>query len=127
MPEEWEWGLRPLSSTNPPTQEVRNYATRVGLSVSFIAINLLFSLLFFQAKDRFPGIESDRRGRCRKRGLDKFDPDPVIFWKDLKMGRTPAARLGKTPPEPSGSSDELTILEVAFLSFLSYSFAIVLL
>ncbi|KAK1599253.1 hypothetical protein QYE76_008156 [Lolium multiflorum] len=64
MPENWEWGLRPLSSTNPPTQE---------------------------AKDRFPGIESDKRGRCRKRGLDKFDPDPVIFWKDLKMGRTPAA------------------------------------
>jgi hypothetical protein len=76
--------------------------------------------LFSQAKDRFPRIESDKRGRCRKRGLDKFDPDPVIFWKDLKMGRTPAARLGKAPPEPSGSSDELTILEVAFLSFLSY-------
>ncbi|KAK1627057.1 hypothetical protein QYE76_001372 [Lolium multiflorum] len=74
MPEDWEWGLRPFSSTNPPTQE---------------------------AKDRFPGIESDKRGRCRKRGLDKFDPDPVIFWKDLKMGRTPAARLGKAPPEPS--------------------------
>ncbi|KAK1650631.1 hypothetical protein QYE76_068436 [Lolium multiflorum] len=74
MPEDWEWGLRPLSSTNPPTQE---------------------------AKDRFPGIESDKRGRCRKRGLDKFDPDPVIFWRDLKMGRTPAARLGKAPPEPS--------------------------
>ncbi|KAK1650548.1 hypothetical protein QYE76_068353 [Lolium multiflorum] len=74
MPEDWEWGLRPFSSTNPPTQE---------------------------AKDRFPRIESDKRGRCRKRGLDKFDPDPVIFWKDLKMGRTPAARLGKAPPEPS--------------------------
>ncbi|KAK1697779.1 hypothetical protein QYE76_014476 [Lolium multiflorum] len=74
MPEDWEWGPRPLSSTNPPTQE---------------------------AKDRFPGIESDKRGRCRKRGLDKFDPDPVIFWRDLKMGRTPAARLGKAPPEPS--------------------------
>ncbi|KAK1619586.1 hypothetical protein QYE76_025103 [Lolium multiflorum] len=74
MPEDWEWGLRPLSSTNPPTQE---------------------------AKDRFPGIESDRRGPCRKRGLDKFDPDPVIHWRDLKMGRTPAARLGKSPPEPA--------------------------
>ncbi|KAK1694650.1 hypothetical protein QYE76_011347 [Lolium multiflorum] len=44
MPEDWEWGLRPFSSTNPPTQE---------------------------AKDRFPRIESDKRGRCRKRGLDK--------------------------------------------------------
>ncbi|KAK1646402.1 hypothetical protein QYE76_064207 [Lolium multiflorum] len=74
MPEDWEWGLRPLSSTNPPTQE---------------------------AKDRFPGIESDRRGRCRKRGLDKFDPDPVIFWRDLKMGRTPArasASHRRNPP-----------------------------
>ncbi|KAK1680822.1 hypothetical protein QYE76_041670 [Lolium multiflorum] len=74
MPEDWEWGLRPLSSTNPPTQE---------------------------AKDRFPGIESDRRGPCRKRALDKFDPDPVIHWRDLKMGRTPASRLGKSPPEPA--------------------------
>ncbi|KAK1601028.1 hypothetical protein QYE76_017874 [Lolium multiflorum] len=66
--------LRPLSSTNPPTQE---------------------------AKDRFPGIESDRRGRCWKRGLDKFDPDPVIFWRDLKMGRTPpraSASLRRKPP-----------------------------
>ncbi|KAK1614572.1 hypothetical protein QYE76_020089 [Lolium multiflorum] len=78
MPEDWEWGLRPLSSTNPPTQE---------------------------AKDRFPGIESDRRGPCRKRGLDKFDPDPVIHWQDLKMGRTPASRLGKSPPEPSASPE----------------------
>ncbi|KAK1617072.1 hypothetical protein QYE76_022589 [Lolium multiflorum] len=85
MPEDWEWGLRPLSSTNPPTQE---------------------------AKDRFPGILSDRRGPRRKRGLDKFDPDPVIRWQDLKMGRTAASRLGRSPPEPSGSSDELTILEV---------------
>ncbi|KAK1697705.1 hypothetical protein QYE76_014402 [Lolium multiflorum] len=58
------------------------------------------------AKDRFPGIESDRRGRCRKRGLDKFDPDPVIFWRDLKMGRTPAARLGKSPPEPAGPKEQ---------------------
>ncbi|KAK1607820.1 hypothetical protein QYE76_031493 [Lolium multiflorum] len=53
------------------------------------------------AKDRFPGIDSDRRGPCRKRGLDKFDPDPVIRWQDLKMGRTPASRLGRSPPEPS--------------------------
>ncbi|KAK1620197.1 hypothetical protein QYE76_025714 [Lolium multiflorum] len=53
MPEDWEWGLRPLSSTNPPTQE---------------------------AKDRFPASNPTKRGRCRKRGLDKFDPDPVIFW-----------------------------------------------
>ncbi|KAK1660775.1 hypothetical protein QYE76_048934 [Lolium multiflorum] len=85
MPDDWEWGLRPLSSTNPPTQE---------------------------AKDRFPRIDLDRRGPCRKRGLDKFDPDPFIRWQDLKMGRTPASRLGKSPPEPAGSSDDLTLLEV---------------
>jgi hypothetical protein len=31
------------------------------------------------------------------------------------MGRTPASRLGKNPPEPAGSSDDLTLLEVAIL------------
>ncbi|KAK1631329.1 hypothetical protein QYE76_005644 [Lolium multiflorum] len=85
MPFDWEWGLLPLSTTNPPTQE---------------------------AKDRFPLIEAERRGPCRKRALDSFDPDPYIFWKDLKMGKTPAAHLGRTPPEPTGSSDDLTMLEI---------------
>ncbi|KAK1604300.1 hypothetical protein QYE76_027973 [Lolium multiflorum] len=42
---------------------------------------------------------------------DSFDPDPYIFWKDLKMGKTPAARLGRSPPKPTGSSDDLTMLE----------------
>ncbi|KAK1687031.1 hypothetical protein QYE76_047879 [Lolium multiflorum] len=74
MPDDWEWGLCPLSSRNPPSQE---------------------------AKARFPRIDSDRRGPCRKRPLDKYDPDPVIHWLDLRMGRTPASRLGKSPPEPA--------------------------
>ncbi|KAK1685581.1 hypothetical protein QYE76_046429 [Lolium multiflorum] len=82
---DWEWGLLPLSTTNPPTQE---------------------------AKDRFPLIEAERQETCRKRALDSFDPDPYIFWKDLKMGKTPAALLGRTPPEPTGSSDDLTTLEI---------------
>jgi hypothetical protein len=43
MPVDWEWGLLPLSTTNPPTQEVRNYAIRVGLPVTFTVINLLFT------------------------------------------------------------------------------------
>ncbi|KAK1668424.1 hypothetical protein QYE76_056583 [Lolium multiflorum] len=63
------------------------------------------------AKARFPRIDSDRRGPCRKRPLDKYDPDPVIHWLDLRMGRTPSSRLGKSPPEPAGSSDDLTLLE----------------
>ncbi|KAK1649290.1 hypothetical protein QYE76_067095 [Lolium multiflorum] len=85
MPFNWEWGLLPFSTTNPPTQE---------------------------AKDRFPLIEAERRGTCRKRALDSFDPDPYIFWKDLKMGKTPASRLGRSPPKPTGSSDDLTMLEI---------------
>jgi hypothetical protein len=52
--------------------------------------------------------------------LDKFDPDPIIYWRDLKMGKTPASRLGRSPPEPAGSSDDLTMLEVASLFVLSY-------
>ncbi|KAK1607187.1 hypothetical protein QYE76_030860 [Lolium multiflorum] len=81
----WKWGLLPFSTTNPPTQE---------------------------AKDRFPLIEAERRGVCRKRALDSFDPDPYIFWKDLKMGKTPASRLGRSPPKPTGSSDDLVMLEI---------------
>jgi hypothetical protein len=57
-----------------------------------------------------------------KRALDSFDPDPYIRWKDLKMGKTPAARLGRSPPKPTGSSDDLSMLEVFFLSgFLYFS------
>ncbi|KAK1668105.1 hypothetical protein QYE76_056264, partial [Lolium multiflorum] len=85
MPFNWKWGLLPFSTTNPPTQE---------------------------AKDRFPLIEAERRGVCRKRALDSFDPDPYIFWKDLKMGKTPASRLGRSPPKPTGSSDDLVMLEI---------------
>ncbi|KAK1694506.1 hypothetical protein QYE76_011203 [Lolium multiflorum] len=83
MPNDWEWGFLPLSSTNPPTQE---------------------------AKDRFPRIESDKRGPVRKRPLDKVDPDPYIHWQDLKMGN--ASRLGNAPPEASDSADDLIMLEV---------------
>ncbi|KAK1693786.1 hypothetical protein QYE76_010483 [Lolium multiflorum] len=85
MPFDWEWGFLPLSTTNPPTQE---------------------------AKDRFPTIHAERRGICVKRALDSFDPDPYIRWRDLKMGKTPASRLGRSPPKPTGSSDDLTMLEI---------------
>ncbi|KAK1603846.1 hypothetical protein QYE76_027519 [Lolium multiflorum] len=85
MPVDWEWGLLPLSTTNPPTQE---------------------------AKDRFPTILAERRGICVKRVLDSFDPDPYIGWKDLKMGKTQASRLGRSVPKPTGSSDDLTLIEI---------------
>ena len=41
------------------------------------------------------------------------------------MGKTPASRLGKSPPEPAGSSDDLTLLEVASLYDLLYFTVIV--
>ncbi|KAK1653506.1 hypothetical protein QYE76_071311 [Lolium multiflorum] len=85
MPFTWEWGLLPLSSSNRPTQE---------------------------ARDRFPSIQAEPRGPLRKRAFDSFDPDPYIFWKDLKMGKTPAARLGRDPPEPTGNPEELVVLEI---------------
>jgi hypothetical protein len=90
----------------------------------FLAGNLLLLLIFFfmfQAKDRFPLIEAERRGACRKRALDSFDPDPLIFWKDLKMGKTSASRLGRSPPKPTGSADDLEMLEV-FSSLVSFLF-----
>ncbi|KAK1613319.1 hypothetical protein QYE76_036992 [Lolium multiflorum] len=66
MTPDWEWGLLPLSTLNPPSEE---------------------------AKLRFPRIDADRRGICRFRALDKVDPDPYIHWADLKMGRIPISRL----------------------------------
>jgi hypothetical protein len=122
MPDDWEWGLCPLSARNPPSKEVRRYAARVVLPVTLVLVSNLPFFLCFQAKARFPRIDSDRRGPCRKRPLDKYDPDPVIHWLDLRMGRTASSRLGKSPPEPAGSSDDLTILEVAFLFVFLYSF-----
>ncbi|KAK1616640.1 hypothetical protein QYE76_022157 [Lolium multiflorum] len=65
MTPDWEWGLLPLSTLNPPSEE---------------------------AKLRFPRIDADRRGICRFRALDKADPDPYIHWADLKMGRIPISR-----------------------------------
>ena len=80
--------------------------------------NLFFTC--FQAKDRFPRIEADRRGPCRKRPLDRVDPDPYIHWSDLKMGRTHTSRPGNFSSEAPGSVDDLPMLEVAFFSCLSY-------
>nr|XP_051207449.1 formin-like protein 16 [Lolium perenne] len=74
MPMDWEWGFLPLSSTNPPTRE---------------------------AKERFPRIATEERGPCRKRDLDKVDPNPYVHWTELKMGGTHASR----PDAPSASAN----------------------
>jgi hypothetical protein len=50
MPFDWEWGLLPLSTTNPPTQEVRDYAIRVGFAGNF----LLLLTLFFRVSGQGP-------------------------------------------------------------------------
>jgi hypothetical protein len=57
-----------------------------------------------------------------KRALDSVDPDPFIRWQDLKMGKTKASRLGPSVPEPTGSSDDLTVLEVLFFFDFLYFF-----
>ncbi|KAK1611815.1 hypothetical protein QYE76_035488 [Lolium multiflorum] len=72
MPLDWEWGLLPLSSLNPPTDE---------------------------AKQRFPRIAAEQRGPPRNRALDKVDPDPYVHWTDLKMGRTHTSRPASTNPQ----------------------------
>jgi hypothetical protein len=77
------------------------------------------SFIRFQAKERFPRIDADRRGPCQKRPLDRVDPDPYIHWTDLKMGRTHTSRPGNPSSEASGSADDLTMLEVDFFSGLS--------
>ncbi|KAK1626904.1 hypothetical protein QYE76_001219 [Lolium multiflorum] len=56
MPEDWEWGLRPLSQGPLPCDRI------------------------------------ERRGPCRKRGLDKFDPTPS-FIGGTEDGRDPPRAL----------------------------------
>nr|XP_051221449.1 uncharacterized protein LOC127339669 [Lolium perenne] len=65
MPLDWEWGLLPLSSTNPPTDEARK---------------------------RFPRIAAEERGPCRKRALDEVDPDPYVIGNKHQMGKTHTSR-----------------------------------
>ncbi|KAK1695330.1 hypothetical protein QYE76_012027 [Lolium multiflorum] len=119
-PTKINWSYNPKESHNETNRIIRFMKQRMkdtnicsdDIIRTFISRRVLPLKRRAHKMPRTVCIESDKRGRCRKRGLDKFDPDPVIFWRDLKMGRTPAARLGKSPPEPAGSSDELTILEV---------------
>ncbi|KAK1649114.1 hypothetical protein QYE76_066919 [Lolium multiflorum] len=89
MPLDWEWGKIPLSTTNPPTDEV---------------------------KERFPRIHTEKRGPPRKRALDAEDPDPYVHWTDLKMGRTHTPRPGnfssKDPDAPSASTNPLVLERV---------------
>ncbi|KAK1609140.1 hypothetical protein QYE76_032813 [Lolium multiflorum] len=81
MPMNWEWGFLPLSATNPPTQA---------------------------ARDRFPRIAAEKQGPCRKRDLDKVDPDPYVPPKELKMGRTHTPR----PDAPSASANPQSLEHV---------------
>jgi hypothetical protein len=60
-----------------------------------------------------------------KRALDSVDRDPFIKWKDLKMGKTRASRLGPSVPKPAGTADDLEIIEVLFSFDSSYFFIIV--
>jgi hypothetical protein len=54
MPMDWEWGLLPLSSTNPPSADVRTLAIRIVFPVAFdVLTNCLFS--FFRPARAFPG------------------------------------------------------------------------
>nr|XP_051213581.1 vegetative cell wall protein gp1-like [Lolium perenne] len=82
MPLEWSWGLLPLSSTNPPSAE---------------------------ACERFPRIAAEARGPCRKRPLDKVDPDPYVVGNKHKMGRTHTSR----PDLPSASANRQVVEHAA--------------
>ncbi|KAK1619670.1 hypothetical protein QYE76_025187 [Lolium multiflorum] len=39
-------------------------------------------------RPRTASPKAERRGTCRKRALDSFDPGSYVFWKDAKMGKT---------------------------------------
>jgi hypothetical protein len=53
MPFDWEWGFLPLSSTNPPTKEVRTCATWVLVPVTFL-LRLTCLLFVFRPRSASP-------------------------------------------------------------------------
>ncbi|KAK1604481.1 hypothetical protein QYE76_028154 [Lolium multiflorum] len=84
MPLDWEWGLLPLSSSNPPSADART---------------------------RFPRIDAEPLAPYQKRVADEEDPDPFVGHKH-KMGRTHTSRPGNFSAEASSSDDDVTYLEV---------------
>ncbi|KAK1628651.1 hypothetical protein QYE76_002966 [Lolium multiflorum] len=101
MPVDWSWGLRPLSFNNPPSDA---------------------------ALERFPRIAAEVREPCRKRQLDKEDPDPYVSSRS-KMGRTHTSRPGNSSAsnvdKGSSSDDDLLVLEVLFPLPRNYRFLFV--
>jgi hypothetical protein len=61
MPDDWEWGFLPLSSLNPPTKEVRGYATRAVLPVTFM---LRLTDFLFVFRLRTASLASSRIGEA---------------------------------------------------------------
>jgi hypothetical protein len=82
MPEDWEWGLRPLSSTNPPTQEVRNYTTRVGFAGNFcIATDLFFLFCFLRLRTVSPGSNPTSEAAAGSAVSTSLTPTPSSFGR----------------------------------------------
>ncbi|KAK1604259.1 hypothetical protein QYE76_027932 [Lolium multiflorum] len=110
-PSRTNWSYNPKTD-HAETNRVVRFLASLKKETNICSDDIIRTFISRRAKERFPLIQAERRGIPVKRALDSFDPDPYIFWKDLKMGKTPAARLGRDPPEPTGSSDDLSTLEI---------------
>jgi hypothetical protein len=56
MPDDWEWGLCPLSARNPPSEDVRRYAARVVLPVTLYRCLIFLFSFVFRPKPASPGL-----------------------------------------------------------------------
>jgi hypothetical protein len=55
MPDDWEWGLCPLSARNPPSEDVRRYAALVVLAVAFVLVSNPSFPFVFRPRPASPG------------------------------------------------------------------------
>ncbi|KAK1611494.1 hypothetical protein QYE76_035167 [Lolium multiflorum] len=85
-------------------------AEEIGAALSVTGTDLVSSLLCNSLTPRTVSL-IEASGEEFAEALDSFDPDPYIFSKDSKMGKTP--HLVRAPPlTPTGSSDDLVMLEI---------------
>ncbi|KAK1642163.1 hypothetical protein QYE76_059968 [Lolium multiflorum] len=94
MPEDWEWGLRPLSSTNPPTQEAKD---------RFPGSNPAGSAVLTRPEEQDTGLDA---GSSQAPPAKRFRTEPVAGkivamrrrkGKEMPTATGPALKLGPRP------------------------------
>ncbi|KAK1612987.1 hypothetical protein QYE76_036660 [Lolium multiflorum] len=95
MPEDWEWGLRPLSSTNPPTQEAKDRfpasnPTSEAVAGSAVSTNVPSANVNPQVHEHVAPLQAE----AGQEFVDKL-------MAQGQKNKTPASDAGSSQPPPA--------------------------